>query len=362
MAKIVKYRFFDRDLSWLSFNGRVLAEAQRQSVPLMERFKFLSIFSSNLDEFYRVRMPALLALKKLGEKGKSVDDTGTLSRVNAIIYKQQIQFGKILTKNLLPELEQQGINLLFNRPIPKALRKITDEYFFQDVAGFIQWTELTEKIDLFPGNNKLYLITTVKTNENQIKYFLLNIPSDQLPRFFCASVDNSPYIIFLDDLIKSNLHRVFKDYTYIGSQSFKVTRDAELDLKDEFEGNLAKKIEREISRRDQGLATRFLHDSSIRKDVLEMLSERLGLQQATLVQGGAYHNLKDLATLPLKNDTFYYQKWPSEKYVIKPEKQLLLDHISRKEILLHLPFHSYDTVLRFFNEAAIDADVTRIYV
>lgn len=358
----MKYRAFDRDISWLSFNGRVLEEAERQAVPLMERFRFLSIFSSNLDEFYRVRMPALLALQKLGEKRKPADNAGKLSRVNAIIHKQQVRFGKILTKDLLTQLEQKGINLLFNRPLPKALRKIAEEFFFQEVAGFIQWIELTEKTDLFPENNKLYLITTVRSMENHIKYFLLNIPSDRLPRFFSININDSPYIIFLDDVIKSNLHSLFKDYAYVSSQSFKVTRDAELDLKDEFEGNLAKKIEREILRRDQGLATRFLYDSSISNEALEVLSERLGLQKATFVQGGVYHNLKDLADLPIKDNSFFYSKWPGKKYAIKSADQSLLNYISRKEILLHPPFHSYDTVLRFFNEAAVDADVTRIYV
>ncbi len=358
----MKYRFFDRDISWLSFNGRVLAEAQRETVPLMERFRFLSIFSSNLDEFYRVRMPALLALSRLSEKGKNTSGARTLSKVNSIILGQQVKFGKILTRELLPLLESHGTRLLFNQPLSEGMKKITEEYFFQEVAAFIHWTELTEKTNHFPENNKLYLVATVRDRQDQVRYFLLNVPSDQLPRFFSVTFDGIPTIVFLDDVIRANMHNIFRDYTCLSCKSFKVTRDAELDLKDEFEGNLARKIEREISRRDLGLATRFLYDSSMGKHTLGLLSERLGLKMATFVKGGTYHNLKDLASLPARDEVFFYGKWPAKKYPVNAGTPQLLDRLLEGDILLHLPFHSYDTVLRFFNEAAIDADVTRIYV
>jgi len=357
----LKHFFFDRDLSWLSFNARVLEEARRKLVPLMERLKFLSIYSSNLDEFYRVRMPALMALDRFGSKGNEGSPDNILAELNAIIHRQQEQFGRIISENILPELAQHQITLLFNQAFPPAVQKEAEDYFFQEVAGFIQIVALTDELDFFPENNKLYLVVTVKTMACVEKYFILNIPSDLLPRFYSIPQDNSSYIIFLDDIIKLNVDKILQEFKCISSYSFKITRDAELDLKDEFEGNLAKKIEREISRRDFGLATRFLYESGIPATTLELLSQRLGLQKATSVPGGVYHNLKDLSSLPLKNGNFFYDRWPKLKYKIK-DGNLLFGFIRRKEILLHTPFHAYDTVIRFFNEAAIDAHVTRIYV
>jgi polyphosphate kinase len=355
-------KFFDRDLSWLSFNARVLAEAQRRTVPLMERLKFLSIYSSNLDEFYRVRMPAIMALGRLEHSDENSTATAKLNRVTSTIVRQLNQFGKTLIKSILPDLMEHGVNVHMNRQFPKALKKEIEDYFFDEVAGFMRIVELSQGTEFFPANNKLYLATTLETNEGQRRCFVLNIPSDQLPRFFSVTYNDKPHIIFLDDVIKSNLNKIFPGQHCISCNSFKVTRDAELDLKDEFEGNLAKKIEREIARRDHGLATRFLFDPSTPPDILEQLAQHLGLQKATLVAGGVYHNLRDLAGLPLKNKSFSYEGWPSKKLTIKPEGTSLLDYLRQKEILLHPPYHSYDSVLRFFNEAALDSSVRRIYV
>lgn len=357
-----KYTFFDRDLSWLSFNERVLQEAQRQTVPLMERLKFLSIFSSNLDEFYRVRMPALLALNRIDSKDKHANAESILSAVAAIIHAQQEQFGKILSENILPALAQHHITWLFNQPFPDNVKKEVEEYFFHLVAGFIHIVEFTDSMDFFPESNKLYLAVHATTAEGKERYFILNIPSDLLPRFYSSRQGDCQYIIFLDDVIRMNLDKIFPEFDQLSGCSFKITRDAELDLKDEYEGNLAKKIEREISRRDFGLATRFLYQSGMPAGTFQRLQQRLGLQKATLVEGGMYHNLKDLASLPLKNKDFFYDRWSSQKLVLDPETYSLFDTLSRKEILVHPPFHSYDTVLRFFNEAAIDPYVTKIYV
>jgi len=353
--------YFDRDLSWLAFNDRVLAEAQRKVVPLMERLKFLSIYSSNLDEFYRVRVPALTALDRLDARDNK-EVSKKLLRINRTIQQQLRQFGKTLRKNILPELLDQGVNLLINKPLPKNIKKEVEEYFFGEVAGFLHIIELNEEVKFFPGNNKIYFLVALKSRDGATQFYVVNIPSDQISRFYRFSLNNSPCIVFLDDIIKTNIDKIFPEHTLISCNSFKVTRDAELDLKDEFEGNLAKKIEHEISRRDFGLATRFLYDPNISPEALDLLSHYLGLQKATFVNGGTYHNLKDLATLPLKNDSFLFDPWPSAKFRFKQGGKILFDFLKRKEILLHTPYQSYDTVLRFFNEAALDPHVKRIYV
>ncbi len=359
-----RHSFFDRDKSWLLFNRRVLDEAAKSTVPLMERLKFLSIFSSNLDEFYRVRMPSLLALDRIRTKGTESLKThpAVLETVNDMILSQQEQFGKILSSDIIPALARHKITLLFNQPLPDFVENYAIDYFLNEVAGLIHVVELTNHLDFFPENNKLYFLVNVRSLTQKERHFIINIPSDRLPRFSSIPGDDGPVIVFLDDIIRANLSNIFGDHEEISAYSFKVTRDAELDLQDEFEGNLAAKIEREISRRDFGLATRFLYQSCIPQKAFELLQERLGLKKATNVGGGVYHNLKDLSSLPINDSVFFYERWPSIKYPIERHDRLLFDHIRRKEILLHPPFHAYDTVLRFFNESAIDTSVSRIYV
>jgi len=353
--------FSDRDLGWLSFNERVLAEAQRSTVPVMERIKFLSIFSSNLDEFYRVRMPALLAMERVGPGTVAPGDEHILQTIKSIIRSQQVELGRIIAEDIIPELKKHHVILLLDQPIPSAILKDAEAIFFKEVAGFLHVVELTENSRFFPENNKLYLVVNVTSTGSGLKHFIINIPSDVLPRFYRILKGNTQYLIFLDDIIKTHLHWIFREAKHISSYSFKITRDAELDLKDEFEGNLAKKIEREITRRDFGLATRFLYDSDIPDSALEYLAQRFRLEKATLVQGGVYHNLKDLSFLPVENKSFYYEPWPVIKYKL-PERVLLFEYLRKNEILLHPPYHAYDTILRFFNEAAIDIHVTRIYI
>ncbi len=350
------YAYFDRDVSWLSFNARVLGEAQKESVPLMERIRFLSIFSSNLDEFYRVRMPTLMALHHLGISNRS---STTLSQVNQIIQGQQETFGKIMTQRILPALQQKNIHLLYHEPIPEAIEAQVNAYFFNEVAAFLQVVDLAKTNDFFPANNQLFLAVTV-SNRSGEKLFIVNIPSDHISRFFTVTHEGLQFILFLDDVIKHNIGKIFARQQVLSCHSFKITRDAELNLDDEFEGNLARKIEKQIARRDFGLATRFLYEPGLPEEVLSTLQEKLGLKTANIVEGGSYHHLKDLSALPLQDPSICYDRWPAIRYRI--QAPLLFEEILHKDLLLHPPYHTYDMVLRFFNEAAIDLHVKKIYI
>lgn len=354
----VKSIYFDRDLSWLSFNERVLTEAQHASVPLMERIRFLSIFSSNLDEFYRVRMPALMALKRFSEEDMK-KTKGILSKVNKTIRTQQQLFGDIIENQILPDLKRNNFHLIYNETLPEAIIEPLKYYFLHAVTTYIQIVDVSRESQFFPENNKLYLAVATALNENK-RLYIVNIPSDVLSRFYSFSLDGKHYIIFLDDIIKLNLSIVFPGQQILSSSSLKVTRDAELDLQDEFTGNLAKKIEKRIHHRDLGLATRFLHEPGMSKKTLKLLSNNLRLRSANIIQGGRYHNLKDLANLPLKDPRFNYEPWPHSNYGLKQDS--IYEAIVHNDILVHPPYNSYDTVLRFFNEASIDPTVEKIYV
>src|SRR5215217_1892507 len=187
--------FFDRDLSWLSFNERVLAEAATASVPLLERIKFLSIYSSNLDEFYRVRMPEILFHRQ---------DENTYDKATAAIKEQQNYYGAILRNTILPELKNAGWHLLYNEPIPEEIAAEVGNYFFTRIAAFLQLVQISDRQPFFPENNQLYLAVIVQHPVEGEQLYLVNVPTDSLPRFFKISRQEHTYIVFLEDIIREH--------------------------------------------------------------------------------------------------------------------------------------------------------------
>ena len=362
MEELVETRLFNRDLSWLKFNERILMEAEREAVPLLERIKFLSIFSSNLDEFYRVRMPVLLALEKLS--GKTDNDihieADLLNSANNLISDQQQRYGKALKQHIIPQLKENNIHLLYGDVFPNEIKQQINRYFLSQVLAFMQPVYVEENTDFFPSNNELYFLITLKQDKIE-KTVILNIPSNELPRFYKIEHEDKVFIVFLDDIVRFNLDSVFKNEEITGCFSFKITRDAEIDLKDEYSGNLSDQLEAQLLKRDSGLATRFLHQPGIPENVLALLKKLFSLKKANMVEGGQYHNLKDLMSFPVNKPGLSNQSWPKicNTDVVNGT---LTQAIEKNDIIIHTPYQSYDSVLRFFNEAAIDPDVKEIYL
>ncbi len=356
---MVNYSFFDRDLSWLSFNERVLQEAGHENVPLMERVNFLAIFSSNLDEFYRVRMPVLFAMDKLGKLNETVTD-GPFLIAQQSIRRQQNEFGRIFTERIIPLLKENNICLLFNEPLPAGITEKVTDYFLSQVMAFLNPFELSPKSKFFPQNNELYFLINLEENDKE-KTIVLNIPSSQLPRFFKADADGITYVVFLDDIVRYNLDKAFKNAVIKGCYSFKITRDAELDLQDEYPGDMAEQIEMQLSKRNLGIATRFLHQPGIPLRTLNVVSDGWGIPSSSTVQGGIYHNLKDLFSLPVNAPGLKYDKWPAVHNPVNADSPIF-DQLEKQDMLLNTPYQSYSTILRFFNEASLDAAVEEIYV
>ncbi|PWS29440.1 polyphosphate kinase 1 [Pedobacter yonginense] len=353
---------FNRDLSWLKFNERILAEAETNTVPLLERIKFLSIFSSNLDEFYRVRMPVLLALQKLSNKDNNdiqiADDL--LVTANQLIASQQQRYGQVLKTDIIPQLKQNHINLIYAEPFPEEIEEEVNRYFLSQVMAFLQPVYVDEKTDFFPSNNELYFLINLK-NGSKNKVVILNIPSNELPRFLKIEQDKQTFIVFLDDILRHHLHQVFPHDEVLGCFSFKVTRDAEIDLKDEYSGNLSDQLEKQLLKRDFGLATRFLHQPGIPAPILDLLKKLFNLKKANMVEGGQYHNLKDLMAFPVNVPNLSNDKW-SKICNTDAIGGTLTEEIYKNDIIIHTPYQSYDSILRFFNEAAIDESVEEICV
>jgi len=369
MAK--EYTFINRDLSWLSFNHRVLLEAADTSVPLYSRIQFLSIFSSNLDEFFRVRMPSIYAFTSINAKKTSLREEYPENLSQTVIDYVQTHledFGRIFTRQILPSLEENNIHLYYGDNIREEHKETVMDFFLSRVLSFLQPVILKKENqgNIFLENNYLYFIVDIEDTDipDVHEYALLNIPSDQLPRFSeLPKIEDKHYLLFLDDVIRENLAEVFPGYKIHGAYAVKLTRDAELNIEDEFSGDIADKIEKQLGKRDIGLATRFLFDGKMPAEIRDFLKQYFDIRDEEMVEGGRYHNLKDMGSLP--NPTgkkLTYDSWPSVPHPGFSTSNSIFKTITEGERLLHLPYHSYNYILRFFNEAAIDPQVKEIYV
>ena len=358
---------YNRELSWLGFNHRVLQEAASPSVPLFERLKFLSIFSSNLDEFFRIRYPAILAISALKKKTKKeitgvwTDDV--VEKIQAEITRQLEEFGSILLTAILPALKTNGICLYYNEPIREEHNDEIFEIFSSQVLSFIQPLFLDGKKRFNPENNRLYFIITLKKpGEELIRHAVVNIPSDKLPRFFVLKpVDGLDYVIFIDDIIRENILFIFPGFEVLSIYSFKINRDAELKLDEEYDPDLLNKIEKQLNKRDFGPPSRFLYENGLPKNVELFLASALSVKLDEMFAGGRYHNLKDLASFPTFGKKLCYEKQEPLFPNIIAKRGDIFNLVTSKDILIHLPYESFNPILSFFNQAAIDPDVTDIY-
>jgi polyphosphate kinase len=363
--------FLNRDLSWLSFNHRVLMEAADETVPLYSRISFLSIFSSNLDEFFRVRMPAIFTFTSIKAKKTSLREEypkDLVEQVQQTVHKQLEEFGRILTRQILPGLRENNICLYYGEPIRPEHQDTVREYFLSKVLSFLQPVILRKENQsaVFLENNALYFIVDVEAaNEPGVhQYALLNIPSEQLPRFLeLPAIDDDHYILFLDDVIRKHLQDVFPGFIIHGAYSVKLTRDAEMNLEDEFIGDIAEKIEKQLEKRETGHSTRFLYEFNMPKAIRQFVQSYFDIRKEEMVEGGRYHNLKDFGGLPNpRKGRLTHESWPAVPHTGFSNHVSIFQTIMEEDRLLHLPYHSYNYILRFFNEAAIDPLVREIYV
>jgi polyphosphate kinase len=352
--------FVNRDLSWLSFNERVLLEASKENVPLLERIKFLSIYSSNLDEFYRVRIPVLMALAQFDVLDTSNDNVYEIAKQE--INRQQKFYGEIIYNGILPGLAAANVHWVYGESIPQEISDKANEIFFQEVLAYINVIAIEEDLSaFFAENNKLYQAIIIKEPNGVEHVKLINVPSDVLPRFYAIHFNGIKYVVFLEDILKNNLTYLFPEQQIIGVYNLKITRDAQLDIDPNFEGDLAVVLEKQLERRDFGLATRFLSEPGIPLRTLYSMIYEMDLKNASIVEGGKYHNLRDLASFPLKEAEFSYIPWPSILSVKIPSGSTLFEAIIKQDYVINVPYESYDPILRFFNEAANDSLVNEIY-
>ncbi len=355
-------KFYDRDLSWLSFNYRVLMEAKDEQVPLIERLRFLAIYSSNLDEFFRVRVADIRSLaaidkKKINEK-INFKPKKLLEDIHSEVSHQLQQYGNALDEVFTQLKEKNVIICTSLEDIPTEAKGAILKYFKTHVSAFLKPVVINKSDDLFLDNQGLYLGIEF---ENGVQS-CLKIPSDKLPRFFKTSIRENTYFIFLDDVIRLHLDLIYPGEKIVNSGSVKLNKNADLLIDDEYEGDLVGKIEKQIKKRNLGSPSRFLFDNALGDSLLNSFVEKLELTEEDVVTGGRYHNLNDFFQIDVRDPELEYQKLSPIANKEIDESRSIFQLIEKKERLFHFPYHSYDYILQFFNEASIDPEVEEINV
>ena len=362
--------FYNRDLSWLGFNFRVLQEAADKEVPLYERLKFLSIFSSNLDEFFRVRYPSVIALSKLDRKIRMQVSLGSTEdipeKIQNEINRQLDIFGSILLNKIIPELKNNGIIFYYNSPIRQEHIAEIKEIFLAHVLSFIQpiFLDGNNTHTFLPQNNQLYLVVSLKeNNQGLLKQAIINIPSNKLKRFFTLTpLNGQEHVIFIDDIVRENLVSLFPGLEIIGVYSIKFNRDAELHLEEEYSGDLLNKIEKQLKKRDYGPPSRFLYQNGMPRNLQLFLASAFGVKYEDMFAGGRYHHLSDLSSFPTFNKDLIYPKLKPLSSLNVMDSGDIFNVLNKQDVLLNIPYQSYNPVLSFFNQAAVDIEVTDIYI
>lgn len=347
------------ELSWLSFNSSILDEASDSHNALYERIKFLAIHSSNLDEFFRVKIRKLLV--KNSKKNKVLLDK-ILMEVNA----QQNRFGAIWNSSILPELEENNIVYYENQELLEEHQLEIEYYFKSIILSYIQviYISINQPKTYFLSNRGLYLLVKLKDSAGNYNYAYLTIPSDKLERYKkLQSYGDTHYIISIDTIIKKCLPFIFSSGKVISCYAIKLNRDENYLIEDENSGDLIAKIEAKIEERKRGSATRFLYDYNMDSETLSICKKAFRLSNKEMIKGGSHHNLYDLFQFPnpVKPNLQGYN-YPSLKHLPFESSKSIFEIIDKGNQLLHFPYQSYYYVLQFFNQAAINRNVLEIKI
>ncbi|MGA1976792.1 MAG: polyphosphate kinase 1 [Bacteroidales bacterium] len=364
--------YIPKEISWLSFNERVLQEAENKEVPLIERFKFLGIYSNNLDEYFRVRVATLKRLSQFGLKSKDIlgyNPKATLKKIQEIVIEQNVRFEKIYS-TLIQELDKHKIHIINEKQLNHEQSEFVRNYFITEVRNRLM-PYLIEKDAELPNltDDAIYLAISLykKKDPGKKRYALLEVPSDVLPRFtILPGIGEDKYIIYLDDIIRYGLKDIFFlfDFDDLSAYTVKLTKDAELELVDDISESYIDKLSRSLHQRKWGSPVRFIYDRKMPDDLLKILTKKLNFgPDDAVIPAERYHNMKDFMHFPnLGKKKFYYEPLiPITHRDIQPGKSIL-SAIKKRDIMLFFPYHPFDHFIDLLREASIDPFVTSIQI
>lgn len=347
-----------RDINWLYFNERVLLEAENKETPLLERLKFLAIFSSNLDEYFKVRVSGLRQIKQLDKnlrKKLMFKANSTLKQILKTVDKQQVQFGKVIA-SILAELEKENIFIRSVADFNEEQKVFLSNWFDTNIKEYCQVYPETNNIKL--TDSALYLVTSHADKS----YSIVKLPTDEKERFIRIPGKGHQYC-YLDDVVRLSVHKLFPQKESIDCYSIKISRDAELYLEDDYSDvELVEKIYKSLGKRKSGQPTRLLYDNQMPKWLLSSLKKDLNLGEVDLSPGGKYHNLSDFFTFPFPENTerLQYEPKPALNHPELSYSNNIFESISKKDQLVHFPYQKFDVIENFLTSAATDPKVVEI--
>ena len=364
-----KYTFKNRELSWLDFNERVLQEAADITVPLIERLRFIGIFSNNLDEFYKVRYATVKRLALSKEKVKKFYKGENAKDLLNLITERAIELqnrSNLILDFILKDLEKENIFIVDEQAIPKDSISYIESFFLDKIQPKLKIVLLNEKDD-FPqlSESSCFLIIKVESKNKNLNYAIIQFP-DEFERFIVIKNQDVKYVIMIDDIIRYHLFEIFKIFnpSNISANMIKFSRDAELDFDDDISKSYLEKISQSVKDRLKGDPLRFVYDKEIDPNTLKFLLEKMSINSEidSVIPGGKYHNKKDYMNFPILNNNLAYDK--TEQLVIKDfyKHKTVFESIDERDFLVHTPFHKFNHILTFLSEASIDPDVKRICI
>ena len=365
--------YTDREKSWLTFNARVLQEANDENVPLLDRFRFLGIFSNNLDEFFRVRYAAIRRMSfetVETEKILGVPAEQLLKEITGIVIEQQSESLRILTE-IEKKLEKENIFIINENQVTNEQEIFIHDYFIQNVSPAVV-TIMLNNLEEFPllkdtsGYLAVKLVLKSDNSTNNIVYAVVEIPNTINRFVVLPSNSNKQYIILLDDVIRLNLNNIFNifDYESISAHMIKITRDAQLEFDSDLSKSLMEKISNSVKERRVGEPVRFVYDQAIGKDTLEFFLKGMNiLSSDSIIPGGRYHNRRDYMNFPNlgRYDLLYRENHPLPIPGLSLEGSIL-ERIKKKDYLLYAPYQSFSYIIKFLREAALDPKVASIKI
>lgn len=366
-----KYPFINREISWLYFNERVLQEAADKTVPLIERLRFLAIFSSNLDEFYRVRVATLNRLSDINNKTKTIlgfNPRKILNEIKDIVVKLERRFDYLYEHKIIKELEGQKIFIINEQQLNVTRGTYVREYFRRQVLPSLVPIMLDNKPEKsFPELKDRHIYFIVKLAfRKKVKYALLEIPTTVISRFLILPENNGiKFIILLDDIIRYCLDDLFFIFEYdrIEAHSIQLTRDAELDIDVHMSERFVDALMQSLQQRNKGRPMRLLYDNDMPLDVLNYLVSGMRLDSEAMIPGGRYHNFKDFIDFPnVGDESMEYPSLPQLRLRNLDLGRSIFSQMAQRDYLVSLPYQSFDYIVHFLREAAIDPKVREINI
>jgi polyphosphate kinase len=364
----MQMKTINRELSWLSFNARVLQEAMDEKVPLIERFRFLGIYSNNLDEFFRVRVAGVRRMINLRQKkvyGYDGSAEDLYKEIRKVVLHQQGLF-EACYGNLIQCLNDENIFMVDEQSISPSIKKEVSSYY-KETFKHMLFPIILDKKSVFPDlrDDAIYLAIKIQKKGGANRYALLQIPPGKA-RFHVVKEGNASFFILADDIIRLHLSNIFSilPSDKISAFTFKFTRDSELDLDDDISQSYSEKIERSLKKRKKGVPVRFVYDELMPDDLLNYLLNCLELKKSTnAIPGGRYHNFKDFLQFPdFNRKDLLFDLQPPHPHPVLEAAHHGLDKILDQDVFLHFPYQKFDYIIDVLREAAIDPYVTEIKI